>query len=68
MEAAIPGGVALARVYRSVERREQWRQYTRTYNGQHAPASVMKNLRTLHLRIQHSHNAAYLAERLRKTD
>jgi cystathionine beta-lyase/cystathionine gamma-synthase len=30
-------------------------------------ASVMKNLRTLHLRIkQHSHNAAYLAERFEK--
>ena len=30
-------------------------------------ASVMKNLRTLHLRIkQHSHNAAYLAEKFEK--
>lgn len=30
-------------------------------------ASVMKNLRTLHLRIkQHSHNASYLAERFEK--
>ena len=32
-------------------------------------ASVMKNLRTLHIRLkQHSHNASYLAERFEKED